>query len=257
LRAAQWITELFSEFYIDDTFSETRTLVEYRYEDVFKPLLERRISDRGLPVTEEEVLLLKEFDRLLNYFEHLLYLEEEDHLRKKDRQAIFEYWFDLLSKPRYSAVRRYSAGLGFERVAAALKAESTEHLAFYGSLMTGLDAMDEVEVSDKIEFVGPCRIRGDLYDLGAYPGLVDGDGTVVGELYAIREGCMSVLHRLDRFEHYDPSDQEGSLYVRSCVRLLEPEDTDAWLYVYTQDVSGRQTVSSGDWQRHLAERKRG
>ena len=251
LEAAKWLKELFSEFYIDDTFSNVRALFEYHYDDTLGPLIERRITDRDVPVSAEETQLLRELDTLLNYFEHLLYLEDENHLSTKDREAVFEYWFDLMSESPCGGLRRYAARFGFERLARALNAGETDYIALYGSLMASVGGQDKAELNSNLTYVGPCQINGRLFDLGDYPGLVIGKGLVEAELYTIDD--LSLLAPLDDFERYDPEDRTGSLYLRRCVRLAEP-GVDAWLYVYNQDTEGKAPIPSGDWKAHLRSR---
>jgi gamma-glutamylcyclotransferase (GGCT)/AIG2-like uncharacterized protein YtfP len=90
-----------------------------------------------------------------------------------------------------------------------------------------------------------------LHDLGEYPGLVRGEGTVAGELYEVRDSRAFGL--LDEFEGYDPCDVDGSFYVRRAVRLREPE-IDAWVYVYNRSVKGAPLIREGDWRRYVAKR---
>ncbi len=135
----------------------------------------------------------------------------------------------------------------FERVVASLHPPSKEYIAMYGSLMTGMGAREELNVGDQLVYVGRCEIGGSLFDLGNYPGLLLGSGIVHAELYEI--GSTAVIPRLDTYEHYDPDEPEGSLYIRRLVRLVQP-DCDAWLYEYNRDVSGRPSISSGDWKRY-------
>jgi gamma-glutamylcyclotransferase (GGCT)/AIG2-like uncharacterized protein YtfP len=58
---------------------------------------------------------------------------------------------------------------------------------------------------------------------------------------------------MDRHERYDPTDVEGSLYVRRAVRLLEPS-VDAWVYVYNREVGDAPQVPGGDWIKYRASR---
>jgi len=253
--AARWLQGLFREFYLDGRFTAIRNTLEYHYDQVAGPLLERRITDRDVPLSSQEELLLGEFDTLLNYFEHLLYLEREKHLQRKDRQAVFEYWFDIMSSDNSAAIRKYAARLGFEDVAATLGANDTDYIAVYGSLMRSVNGDTMPKVDGLVEYVGPCRIGGALYDLGDYPGLVpDDEHEAVGELYRVL--APKAFRVLDEFERYDAHDLEGSLYHRRCTRLREPR-VDAWVYVYNRDVSDRELVESGDWRAHLASRQPG
>jgi hypothetical protein len=121
--AARWLQGVFRDFYLDDRFRDIKLVMEYHHVDRLGPLLERRVTDAHVPVTDDDQVLLEQLDMLLNYFEHVIYLEQERHLTKQDRQAVFEYWFDLMQAPDRAAIRRYASWFGFERVAYALAAK--------------------------------------------------------------------------------------------------------------------------------------
>lgn len=243
--AATWLQGVFRDFYLADTFRDVRLLLEYSFDQEAGPLLERRITDRHVPISSEDVALLEKLDTLLNYFEHVLYLEEARQITRKDRQSVFEYWFDIMESEKRAALRKYAARFGFERVSSTLNATNTDYVAVYGSLRKGLALEDTPpELSDMLIDRGPCLIRGSLYDLGDYPGLKPGDGTVKGELYEICD--PKALKLLDEYERYDALKPESSLYLRRCVRLIEPA-CDSWTYVFNGPIDGRTQVESGDW----------
>lgn len=133
-------------------------------------------------------------------------------------------------------------------------ASAPAHVVFYGSLQAGLHLGGEPPFRSALRFVGPCRLAGRLYEVGdgAYPGLEldpDGAGVVVGELHAVLD--PAVLDLLDAWEEYDPAQREASPYVRTVVRLLEP-DVEAWVYVgrHRGRERGRH-VPGGDWRHHV------
>ncbi len=114
----------------------------------------------------------------------------------------------------------------------------------YGTLRRGGGAQSALGLCRALSYLGPCRLRGTLVDLGAFPGLVAGDGSVTGELYEVAD--RAVLERLDRFEGYDPADPTGSAFVRRLARLLDPP-VHAWVWYYNRPTTGRPRVASGDW----------
>jgi gamma-glutamylcyclotransferase (GGCT)/AIG2-like uncharacterized protein YtfP len=245
--AARWLQGVFKDFYLSERFKEVRELLEYGYPERTGPLLERRITDRHVPITTEEMRLLGELDNLLNYFEHVLYLEQERHISLKDRQAVFEYWFDIMGAPERASLRRYVARFGFERLAKALSAEGPEYVAVYGSLRAGFALPDAPDMGSALIDRGDCTIGGQLYDLGDYPGLRLGEGSVVGQLLEVRH--LSVFRQLDEYERYDALRPADSLYLRRVVRLENPP-VDAWVYVYNRDVEGKPLIKSGDWAQY-------
>ncbi len=123
-------------------------------------------------------------------------------------------------------------------------ASPSERIAVYGTLRRGGGAQDALGLVGALAYRGRCRLRGVLIDLGAYPGLVAGEGTVTGELYEV--AVPALLGVLDRFEHYDPTDPAGSLFVRRLSRLLEPP-LDAWVWYYNRPAADLPRLASGDW----------
>jgi gamma-glutamylcyclotransferase (GGCT)/AIG2-like uncharacterized protein YtfP len=125
-------------------------------------------------------------------------------------------------------------------------------LVFYGTLMGAYPTQDRLGIRHRLEPAGVCLLKGELYDLGWYPGLVAGQRTVRAELYrALDSGVIDIL---DRFEGYDPADPTGSEYLRLPLELEKPSLT-AWVYVYNRPVSGRDLVACDDWASHLDDRR--
>ncbi len=141
-----------------------------------------------------------------------------------------------------------------DRVASTPEApdEPLLRVAVYGSLLRGLGGIERLGIADRMRFVGPCLLEGELFDLGDWPGMRPGRGPVVGEIHALLD--RDVLGVLDQFEDYDPADPRGSLYLRERVRLLEPAGAFAWTYVYNRVPDASTRIPSGDWRRWRTER---
>jgi gamma-glutamylcyclotransferase (GGCT)/AIG2-like uncharacterized protein YtfP len=120
---------------------------------------------------------------------------------------------------------------------------------FYGSLLSDLPARKALSIEDYLEYVGSCSVNGSLYDLGDYPGLrLGGEGTVVGELYEIKEKeCLQIL---DDFEDYHSNAPEDSLYLRKKIWIPEVEK-EAWVYEYQGSLHGKKKVAGGDWRQYI------
>lgn len=88
---------------------------------------------------------------------------------------------------------------------------------------------------------GGWRVRGTLFDLGRYPGLVlDGGGEVRGEL--LESGEIGELLRIT-------DEIEGDEYERVEV-TAESEDgvpRRAWTYRYLADTGGLRRLAGGEW----------
>jgi hypothetical protein len=116
--AAIWLQGIYRDFYLADTFTEIRQTLEYHFKEIVDPLLLKRIRNRTSSTTPAEEVLLCELDTLLNYFEYILFLEDEHHFSAKDRQAMLKYWLNLMR--RHQSLKDYVAEFKFTLVAAAL-----------------------------------------------------------------------------------------------------------------------------------------
>src|SRR3954452_8696019 len=114
--AASWLDGIFREFYVGDRFKRGRLLLEYDFESV-APLLERRITDRSLPVSAAGREDLEHIDALLKYFEFILHLQKQRLLTKRDPLVVLNYWLELLQKPDRAPLRRYADFFGWYRLA--------------------------------------------------------------------------------------------------------------------------------------------
>jgi gamma-glutamylcyclotransferase (GGCT)/AIG2-like uncharacterized protein YtfP len=121
-------------------------------------------------------------------------------------------------------------------------ASAPAHLFVYGTLRRGapMHALLERDVA----WVAEARIRGRLYDLGAFPGLTDGEQheLVQGELYRITtKDPERLLDTLDRYE--------GRAFKR-VVREVQPQPgapVRAWVFLFEGSVRGKSRIASGDY----------
>jgi gamma-glutamylcyclotransferase (GGCT)/AIG2-like uncharacterized protein YtfP len=125
-----------------------------------------------------------------------------------------------------------------------LNSKNRQYLALYGSLMQSMGGLRNFCQQNELKFIDQCQIKGCLYDLGDYPGLVLGGGSVIGELYQVTD--HSILKKLDAYERFYPDNQKNSLYLRIKVELIHP-DQHAWVYAYNQPVDSAEKIESGDW----------
>jgi gamma-glutamylcyclotransferase (GGCT)/AIG2-like uncharacterized protein YtfP len=90
---------------------------------------------------------------------------------------------------------------------------------------------------------GPATLRGQLLNLGPYPGLLlPGDQVVQGELFALPEDRQlraRVWRALDSYEDFRPESPETSLFIRVLTQVALPSgDTQqAWVYLFNQPVA--------------------
>lgn len=96
-------------------------------------------------------------------------------------------------------------------------------------------------------------MRGRLYQLGGYPGLVptsEPDAWVQGEVYVL-ENPSELLVRLDEYEGCGPDSGKPHEFVRDQREaVLETGESDlVWVYIYKGAIAGRDEILSGDYCR--------
>ncbi len=102
-------------------------------------------------------------------------------------------------------------------------------------------------------YVGEGRIQGELYDLGAYPGVFLMDGcldTVLGEVYALNsQNASRTWQALDNYEGCGPGHPEPAEYRRQQVHILldDGNELNAWAYILTNLPHAAARVPGGDY----------
>ncbi len=133
--------------------------------------------------------------------------------------------------------------------------EATNLLFVYGSLMRGMERAAFLSSADKAGFVATGSARGTLYDLGAFPGMKEGNnGSLVhGELYELVDP-QTFFDTLDLIEGYWPEQPERSLYVRKLINVSTAAgEKSAWAYILNQPFPGLQPIPSGDYRQYAPE----
>lgn len=129
-------------------------------------------------------------------------------------------------------------------------------LFVYGTLMQSFDTSMNRYLQRHARFLGAAVVKGRLYDLGRYPGLLLDEvsgRSVSGHVYTLSRP-QEVLPVLDRYEGYDPSRPEAGEYRRTRINLrCEGQVLSCWVYLYNADVHGLSEITSGnyvDYARH-------
>ena len=134
------------------------------------------------------------------------------------------------------------------------------HLFVYGSLRSGFHSPVYEYISRFFKFIGEAKVKGRLYDMGSYPAGVSAneDSFIVGELYQARNEheFAWAIGQLDDYEGVTVEADEVQLFRRDVTQAhLNGQVTDAWIYWYNGDVSGKPVISSGDMLDYLATKK--
>lgn len=132
--------------------------------------------------------------------------------------------------------------------------EGSERVFVYGTLRRGGSNAHRM---DGAGFVGEARVRGRLYRISWYPGLVldPTAGWVDGEIWEV---TAEQLRALDEFEGLPEGEREGVEYRRVAASVV-PADregvwnewrgrgTAAWVWEWKGPTDERHRISNGDW----------
>jgi gamma-glutamylcyclotransferase (GGCT)/AIG2-like uncharacterized protein YtfP len=116
----------------------------------------------------------------------------------------------------------------------------------YGTLRPSLAGAARQLVARLVP-AGAATVRGLLYDLGGYPGMVAGDGIVHGELLQ-----LSHPDQLADLDAYEECDEPNPLFRRelAIARRAAGEETTVWTYVYARSVTRASRIHGGDYLAH-------
>lgn len=118
------------------------------------------------------------------------------------------------------------------------------HVFVYGTLRRG-DDNDITQLSPPPQYVCDASIRGTMYHLGAYPGVVlGGTGIVQGEVYSID---AQLQKKLDEIEEVYP--QQRDEYFKRLLTVQTPLGNLACICyeINPAYITGRRIIGSGDW----------
>ncbi len=129
---------------------------------------------------------------------------------------------------------------------------TTDLLFVYGTLLSGIDHPMGRRLRREARLVGPARVRGRLYRVSWYPGVVDGvQGEVVhGELYRLADPGGTLLW-LDEFEGVTRGASSVTApreYGRVVRDVTGPDGpVRAWVYLYRGVVVEARREHAGRW----------
>lgn len=128
-----------------------------------------------------------------------------------------------------------------------------KYLFLYGTLMQHESDEEVALVVNRLHRVGAASVRGRLYDFGDYPGAVvdpSSNTSVRGELVELPDD-ESFLHTLDRYEEFDPTDPQNSLFIRTKARiqLTDGRSVDAWMYIYNKHPGDAPIITGGTYSK--------
>jgi gamma-glutamylcyclotransferase (GGCT)/AIG2-like uncharacterized protein YtfP len=109
----------------------------------------------------------------------------------------------------------------------------------YGTLRTGKAPAEIAATVSRLNLLGPAIARGQLHDLGEYPGAIfsASAGEIPGEVYEVPDA--SAWAAIDSYEGFYPEDHAASLFVRREieVRVASTGETVlCWAYEYNRPL---------------------
>jgi gamma-glutamylcyclotransferase (GGCT)/AIG2-like uncharacterized protein YtfP len=129
---------------------------------------------------------------------------------------------------------------------------STHPLFVYGTLLGSAGEISQL-LERRALPMGEGKVRGRLFDLGSYPGMVlsqSNSHLVKGKLYMISaEHWDDVIKELDAYEGCAPNDPLPHEYRRELVDVTTSsgDRARAWAYVLNRSTAGLRPIPTGDY----------
>jgi gamma-glutamylcyclotransferase (GGCT)/AIG2-like uncharacterized protein YtfP len=105
----------------------------------------------------------------------------------------------------------------------------------------------------RARLVGRGRVRGRLYDAGAFPAAIaqsSGRGFIHGEVWMLPVRATRLLRALDRYEGCEAGALPPQPYRRTVALVLHELgwELTAWVYVWNRSTRALKPIRSGIWQ---------
>lgn len=129
-----------------------------------------------------------------------------------------------------------------------MNAISCNLLFVYGTLRHGSGHHMADFLAERSRSLGEARVRGQLFDLGRFPGMLAPsapDDWVLGDLLELHD-AQQTLSELDRYE-----DEEG-IFPRRLTKAydLGGREVECWVYFYAGSMAQATRIPSGDYLMH-------
>lgn len=123
------------------------------------------------------------------------------------------------------------------------------YLFVYGTLRSACETGAHKQYLRGADFISPAKIRGKLFMVDYYPGLVlsETEHWALGEIYLLEDEAQ--LHDLDVYEGCAKKSPQPHEYERRMTQVIlnSGESIDAWVYVYQQNTQDLPLINSGDF----------
>lgn len=123
-------------------------------------------------------------------------------------------------------------------------------LFVYGTLLNDIHSMIANHLKTHSKFIGDGTVKGKLYDLGSYPGLIylpEADTVVFGQVFELNTP-QDILATLDTYEGISPDNLSENEYIREIVKVdINGKEEDCWTYLYLLKTDGLKEITSGNY----------
>jgi gamma-glutamylcyclotransferase (GGCT)/AIG2-like uncharacterized protein YtfP len=130
---------------------------------------------------------------------------------------------------------------------------SNELLFVYGTLLSTDNEFGKF-LADNCIFYAHGKFRGELYNIGEYPGAlsnIEGDNYVLGSIYKLIN-THAVLKFLDEYEGISVNDSLPHEYTREMISIETVSETvNCWTYLYNWPVIGLTKIAGGNYLQYL------
>lgn len=127
-------------------------------------------------------------------------------------------------------------------------------LFVYGTLLGSLSNSMTDFLKRESVFIGEAYLKGRLYDLGRYPGVVvqnDSPYEVFGHVYQLRNP-EEALKVLDYYEDIPDGKQTTSEYIRALTPVrIENNYQHCWVYMYNKPTANLKEIESGNYLKYI------
>ncbi len=121
-------------------------------------------------------------------------------------------------------------------------------LFIYGTLLQTTNEF-AIYLQKNSTFYAKGKFKGNLYDIGEYPGAVldkNEQSYVHGNIVLLND--PSILKTIDSYEGYGLKQPKPYLFIRKLIKAETDNDViECWIYLYNKPVTGLHQIIIGDY----------
>lgn len=107
IKRAEWVHNIYRDFYLNKDFAKIRVLLEYRYGSTIGPEIVSAVDEKYEDISSKFHEVMIDLDNFLNYLDFVAYLYSEGNLKKEDISVSFGWWIENIMKDEYTYLKKY------------------------------------------------------------------------------------------------------------------------------------------------------